>query len=197
MYDKGRIIYVNSFGYFDAISAYPKKNFLSLGKFADVFQLDHLRDKVIENKTTSPPIKRFIGDVTVGGKMTLNGSSFSIDNSLFNSSKYYVKKISILDRYGILKNQYENFSIVDIKPFGQYEHLINFTDKISLPSTNSKINYMEVPIPDEFNMTVKLHGDDNSRFTIITNNSDLVNTIQIGNESKIQFYGILAEIPRP
>lgn len=195
MYDKGRIIYVNSFGYFDAISAYPKKNFLSLGKFADVFQLDHLRDKVIENKTTSPPIKRFIGDVTVGGKMTLNGSSFSIDNSLFNSSKYYVKKISILDRYGILKNQYENFTIVDIKPFGQYEHLINFTDKISLPSTNSKINYMEVPIPDEFNMTVKLHGDDNSRFTIITNNSDLFNTIQIGNESKIQLYGILAKYP--
>ena len=192
---KGRIIYVNSFGYFDAIHANPKKNFLSLVKFGDVFQLDHLRDKVIENKTTSPPIKRFIGDVTVGGKMTLYGSSFSLEDSLFNSSNYYVKKVSILDRYGNLKNQYENLTIADIKPFGKYEHLINFTDKISLPSANSKIDYMEVSIPNEFNMTIKLHGDDDSHFTIITNNSKFANTIQIGNESKIELYGIRAEFP--
>ena len=48
IYDKGRIIYINGFGYFDAISANPKENFLSLVKFADVLQIDNLRDTTNE-----------------------------------------------------------------------------------------------------------------------------------------------------
>ena len=195
IYDKGRIIYINGFGYFDAISDNPKVNFLSLVKFADVLQIDNLHGTPMENKIISQPIMRFIGDLTVDGKLALNGSSFSIDNSLLNSS-YHVKKISILDRYGNLRSQYENFSLLDIKPFGQYEQLINFTGKISLPSKNSMINYLGASILNEFNMTIKLHGSNNSHITIVTNNSNLVNsTIQIGDDSIIQLHNIRAESP--
>jgi hypothetical protein len=101
-----------------------------------------------------------------------------------------IKNISISDKYGNLKMQYENLSLLDIKTLGQYIQLTNTTGKMTLPSTNSKGNYLGVSLPNEFNMTVKLLGAD-SRLTIITNNSNLTNNkILIGNESKIDFYSI-------
>jgi hypothetical protein len=101
-----------------------------------------------------------------------------------------IKNISVSDRYGNLKMQYENLSLLDIKTIGQYKQLTNTTGKITLPSTNSKGNYLGVSLPNEFNMTIKLLGA-GSHLTIITKNSNLTsNIIQIGNESKIDLYGI-------
>ena len=187
--DKGKIVYINGFGYFDAISANPKNNFLSLVDFSDIFEIDHVHDKSRENKSGSEPIRRFIGDLTIAGKVTLNGSSFFFDNSSLGSSKASVKTISVSDKHGNLKKQFENLSILDIQALGQYKQLTNVTGKITLPSTNSKDNYLGVSLPSEFNMSIELGA--NSHLTITTNNSNLSNNmIHIGNESKIDLYSI-------
>ncbi len=186
--DNGRITYINAFGYFNSISANPKHNFPSLVDFSDIFEIGHVKDKPRGNESGSEPIRRFIGDLTVVGKITLNSSSVYFDNSSLDSSVSSIKNISVSDKHGNLKIQHENLSLLDIKTFGQYEHLINTTGKITLPSINSKGNYLGVSLPNEFNMTIKLLGAD-SHLTIITNNSNLTNNIiQIGNESKIDFY---------
>jgi hypothetical protein len=191
--DKGRIIYINGVGYFDSIFSNPKKYFLSLENFTDLFESD--RNRTIIKKNVSEPIKRFIGDVRMVGKISINDSSFSIGNNS-SSSSVSVKNISILDRYGNLKNRFENLSIMDIRPSGRYELLINSTGRIMLPSTDSQNDYVEMPLPNNFNMSIRLLNDKNSNLEIITkSNKSSVNAIQADNESKIYFYNVKSESP--
>jgi len=83
-----------------------------------------------------------------------------------------------------------------MKAFGRYNQTTNIAGKLSLPSTNSKNNYLGVSLPNEFNMTIKLLDSNNTHFIINTNNSNSFNNIiLIGNESKIDLYGISAESP--
>jgi hypothetical protein len=191
--EKGRIIYINGVGYFDAIFSNPKKYFLSLGNLSDLFESDH--NRTIIEKNVSEPIKRFIGDVRMVGKITINGSSFLMDSNS-NSSNVHVKNISIADRYGNLKNRFENLSIIDVKPSGRYEILINSTGKLMLPSTDSQHDYVEMSLPNNFNMTIKLLNDKNTYLEIMTNNSNSsINTIRVNNGSKIDFYKVRTESP--
>jgi hypothetical protein len=191
--EKGRIIYINGVGYFDAIFSNPKKYFLSLGNLSDLFESD--RNRTIIEKNVSEPIKRFIGDVRMVGKININGYSFLMDSNS-SSSNVSVKNISISDRYGNLKNRFENLSIIDVKPSGRYEILINSTGKIMLPSTDSQHDYVEMSLPNNFNMTIKLLNDNNTYLDIMTNNSNSsINTIRVNNGSKIDFYKVRTESP--
>ena len=192
--DKGRIIYINAVGYFDAIFTNPKKYFLSLGNFSGLFELDP--NRTMGKRNVSEPIKRFIGDVRMVGKISTNASSFSMDSNS-SSSDVSVKNISISDRYGNLKKHFENLSIIDIKPSGRHELLINSTGKIMLPSTDSQHDYVEMSLPNNFNMTIKLLNDKNTYLEIITNNSNSsINTIRVNNGSKIDFYKVRSESPK-
>lgn len=190
--DKGRIIYINGVGYFDSILSYPKKYFLSLQNFSNLFESD--RDRIIIKKNVSEPIKRFIGDARMVGKISINSSSFSIGSNS-SSSNLSIKNISIFDRYGHLKNSFENLSINDIRPSGLYEVLINSTGKILLPSTESQYDYVEMSVPNGFNMTVKLLDNKNTYAQIATRSNSSISTIQVNNESKIDFYNVRSKSP--
>jgi len=190
--DKGRIIYINSPGYFDAIIDNPAKNFMSLANFSDLVELSPIKSIIKQNVTE--PVRRFIGDVRMAGLISIKSSSFSIANSSSSSADVYVKNISISDRYGNLKNHFENLSLVNIGVFGEYEQLINSAWMLTLPSTHSQHDYVGMSIPNEFNMTIDLL-DNNSRAEIIANRNSSINTIQVNNESKINFYNVSSKPP--
>jgi hypothetical protein len=194
MADKGRIIYINSQGYFDAISNNPKKYFSSLVNFSDFLGLDP--NSQLRKKNVSQDIKRFIGDVSMTGKISVNTSSFSMTNSSSSSGSVYVKNISISDSEGNLKSVLKNTSVIDIMLAGDYVQLINTSGTIVLPSTQSRQDYLGMSVPNGFNMTVDLLNDKNSLITLVTNNSNSSNsTIRLDNESKINFYNIESESP--
>jgi len=199
MSDKGRIIYINSHGYFDAISNNPKKYFSSLATFSDFLGLDP--NSQLKKKNVSEAIKRFIGPVSMTGKISVNTSSSSMTsssmtNSSSSSANMYVKNISISDREGNLKSVFKNTSVIDIMLAGDYVQLINTSGKIVLPSTQSRQDYLGMSVPNGFNMTVNLLNDKNSLITVVTNNSDYSNSIiRLNNESKIDFYNIESESP--
>ena len=86
-----------------------------------------------------------------------------------------------------MKNQIKNPAGVNVKLFGQYEVNINSSGILSLPQMSSQFDYIGMSIPNDFDMTVKLLPNKNSQATIITNESDQLKTIQVHNESQIEF----------
>lgn len=194
MSDKGRIIYINGHGYFDSITNNPKMFFSSLANFSEFFELDQRSTLINEN--VSEPIRRFIGDASMTGKIFVNSSSFLITNGSPSSSNISIKNIMVSDKYGTFRNEFKNLSVVDIKLAGEYNQLINTSGQIMLPSTQSRQNYLGMSLPNGFNMTVNLLNNKNSRIDIITNSSNLSNrSITLDNESKIDFYKIESESP--
>ncbi len=187
MSDKGRIIYINGHGYFDSIYNNPRMFFSSLANFSDFFELDPR--SALRNENVSEPIRRFIGDVSMTGKISVNSSSFLMTNSSPSSSNISIKNITVSDKYGTFMSEFQNLSVVNLKLAGEYHQLINTSGQIILPSTQSRQNYLGMSLPNGFNMTVNLLS--NSRIDIITNSSNPSNrSITLDNESKIDFYKI-------
>jgi hypothetical protein len=179
----GRIILINDKGYFDSINNNPEKNFLSLPKLP----LIYLRPDISQVSMKAQDTKAMIGGVRAFGKMAINGSSFSIMNDSSSSSNVQASDILIFDKYGNLKNQIKNPDGVNIGLFGQYKVHINSSGILSLPQTSSQFDYIGMSIPNDFDMTVKLLPNKNSRATIVTNESGQLKTIEVHNESRIEF----------
>ena len=109
--NSGRIIYINSQGYFEAVYNNPKKYFASLSNFSEIFDSKSANEsESLIGQNLSTPIKRFIGNVEMSGKISINGSFFSIIN-VSNSHNIEVKAAYIIDKQGRLKNYFENLSI--------------------------------------------------------------------------------------
>ena len=189
--NNGRIIYVNAKGYFDSIYNEPKKYFSSLSNFSEL--LDPNTDSPIIPQGTSKPIKRFIGDVEMTGKISINGSSFSVINGSMDSP-LEVKAVSVYDKYGKLKNHFENSSFTNMIISGQYEVSIDSSGTLILPATLSQYDYVQMSLPNEFNMTLKLDNKTSRAEIHVTNNSS-VDTVEFINESKIDFTKVKSAIP--
>jgi len=179
----GRIILINDKAYFDSINNNPEKNFLSLPKLP----LIYLRPDNSQVSMKAQDTKAMIGGVKAFGKMAINGSSFSIMNDSSGSSNVQASDILIFDKYGNLKNQIKNPAGVNIRLFGQYKVHINSSGILSLPQMSSQFDYIGMSIPNDFNMTVKLLPNKNSHATIVTNESNQLKTIEVHNESRIEF----------
>jgi hypothetical protein len=192
--NSGRIIYINSEGYFNAIYNNPKEYFASLGRFSDLFDSYPNKSASVIPQNVSGPIKRFIGNVEMSGIISINGSSFSIINSSTNSHNIEVKAASILDKNGNLKNHFENLSIENMKLAGQYEVSIDSLGSLAMPGPLTQRDYVQMSLPNGFNMTLKLFDKD-SHAEIFTKNNSSIDTIEINDESKIVFYKVMSESP--
>lgn len=191
--NSGRIIYIIADGYFDAIYHNPKKYFSTLGNFSDFLNLNSKNP--ITPQSTSKPIKRFIGDVELSGKVSINTSSFSVINDTTNSNNLVVKHIQIFDKNGNLKNHYENLSLVNMKLYGRYEVTINSSGPLIFPATLSQSEYAQISLPNEFDLTLHLHDYENSGAEIIVANNSSIDTFKLSNESKIVFKKIKSDMP--
>ncbi len=193
MNNSGRIIYILADKYFDAIYNNPKKYFSTLADFSNFLYLDS--KSPITPPSTSKPIKRFIGDVEFNGKLSINTSSFSIISDHTNSNNLVVKQIQIFDRNGKIKIQYENLSLINIKPYGRYEAIIDYSGPLKFPATLSQSEYAQITLPNKFDITLRLEDNEDSGAEILFANNSSTNIFKISNESKIVFKTIRSNNP--
>ena len=183
--NSGRIIYVNSQGYFEAVYNNPKKYFSSLSNFSEIFDSKSANEsKSLIGQNLTTPIKRFIGNVEMSGKISINSSFFSIIN-VSNSHNIEVKAAYIIDKQGRLKNYFENLSILNMELSGRYEVSIDSSGEIVMPGTLTQRDYVQMSLPNGFNMTVRLLDNKSSHAKIFTGNNTLMDSIEINGESKI------------
>ena len=187
--NSGRIIYVNSQGYFEAVYNNPKKYFSSLSNFSEIFDSKSANEsKSLIGQNLTTPIKRFIGKVEMSGKISINSSFFSIIN-VSNSHNIEVKDAYIIDKQGRLKNYFENLSILNMELSGRYEVSIDSLGEIVMPGTLAQRDYVQMSLPNGFNMTLRLLDNKSSHAKIFTGNNTSMNSIEINGESKVVLNG--------
>ena len=195
--NKGHIMYVNAKGYFDAIYDNQMKYFSSLANFSEL--LVPSDGKLVNQapRNTSEPIKRFIGDVQMSGKMSINGSSFSLSNGSMTPYNLNVDTISIVDKYGNMNTYSQNQDITSLDVSGQYEVNINSSGEMILPQTLSDNDYLQITLPSKFDMNIKVpdNGNKYGQVKVLISNSSSNNTIVIDSESAILFNKIRVKSP--
>jgi hypothetical protein len=186
----GRIILVNSEGYFNSLSNQPRKYFLSLSNISALLNLQS--GKALPSETTFEQAKRFIGNPKMSGKISLNSSSLLMfaDKNEDNSHEIYSDRILISNKSNNQSRIFDNVTIKDLKLMGRYDITINSTGTLALPSKDSEGEYIGVSIPAKSNMTVNLYPDRSNSAQIVTLNSSSANTIKVDNNSTIKFYKI-------
>jgi len=193
----GRITLLNTAGYFNSISNFPRQYFLSLSNISELLGFDS--NRVISSTNTSIPVNGFIGDMETSGAITLNSSSISsisFDNSN-NSNTINASLIDVGSKANAMQKTFSNVSIKSLRLIGPYYVIINYTGRLQLPDMISNRNYINLFIPSEFNMTVFLLPDRprNSSLEMVTHNDSNVNSIKVNGESKVDFYNISSADP--
>jgi hypothetical protein len=184
----GRIVYVNSEGYFNTISKSPRQYFLSLSNISSILNLDG--ESSVNSEVISTPAKRFVGEVNISGNVSLKSPSLMRLGITNNSAGIYAGRILISGKSNNESLTFNNVSIKDIKLIGQYEITINSLGTSTLPSMSSQHKYISISTPAEFNMTVNLSSDRYSSAEIVTLNNSHIKTIKVDNASLINLYGI-------
>ena len=186
----GRIILINSEGYFNSLSNSPKKYFLSLSNISMLLNLQS--GKALPSETTFEQAKRFIGNPEMSGKISMNSSSLVMPNDINedNSNEIYSDRILISNNSNNQSRVFDNVTLTDLKLIGQYQVIINSTGKLALPSKDSQHEYIGISVPSKSNMTVNLYPDRRNSGQIVTLNGSSVNTIKVDNNSTVNFYNI-------
>ena len=194
--NNGHILYVNAKGYFDAIYDNPTRYFSSLGNFSELLDLvdDQSANPVPH---TSEPVKRFIGDVEMSGKISVKGSSFSLSDASITPYSLNVENISILDKFGKMNTYSLKQDITKLDISGQYEVIINSTGSMVLPQTLTENDYLQIALPSKFDMIIKVpdNGNKYGQVKILMSNGLSNGTIVIGPESTIIFNKVTAKSP--
>jgi hypothetical protein len=194
--NNGHILYVNAKGYFDAIYDNPTRYFSSLSNFSELL-VPSDDQSVRPVPRTSEPVKRFIGDVEMSGKISINGSSFSLSNASITPHRLNVERISISDRHGNVNTYSLNQDITKLEISGQYKVIINSTGSMILPQTLSNNDYLQIALPSKFDMTIKApdKGNKYNQAKILISNDLSNNTIVIDTESTILFNRVTVKSP--
>ena len=144
------------------------------------------------NKTVNEPIKRFVGDVKMNGNISIIGPSVSLTSNK-SGINLYIKNISVLNKFGNLKNQFESVSLRDIRIIGKYQQILKLSGTMTLPTSDSHHDYVG-KVPKSLDMSLVPIDSTNTKVEIIADNSNSsVNIIRFINESKIDLYGIRPE----
>ena len=189
----GHIMYVNAKGYFDAIYDNPTEYFSSLANFSEMLAPGDVQSSNPFPPSTIEPIKRFIGDAEVSGKISVNGSSFSLSNASMTPHDLKVETISTSDKYGNMSTYSHNQKITNLQITGQYEVIMNSSGSMIMPQTLSENDYLQIALPSEFDMTIKVPDNSNkySQVKILMTNGSANSTIVIGTGSTIVFNNIM------
>jgi len=189
----GKIVLINAEGYFNTIMNSPRQFFYSLSNISRLIGLNYTGVTTFNN--TAIPIKGFIGNMEVSGKISLNTGSLSLlDNDTYPYS-ITAKHITIFNKSSNSIIPFDNVSIKSLKLVGSSETKINTTGKLKLPEMNSQGDYISTTIPNDFNMTVILFPESHAYMSIIAENHSSIDNLQVNNDTKIDFYDLRAEPP--
>jgi hypothetical protein len=186
----GRIILLNTEGYFNTISNSPREFFSSLSNISRLLPLD--LDNGTTSQNTSMPLQGFTGNMEILGKINLNSSSLSLLEEGSYPYMLNAAQVTIFNETNDSLISFDDMSIKSLKLIGHSEIIINLTGMLKLPDMLSHHNYIGMSIPNDFNMTVRLYPERLSYMEIVTQNRSLVNHIKVNNGSKIDFYNMRA-----
>ena len=192
-YDAGRVVLVNAFGYFNAISKSPNSYFLTLGSIPHLMDLQANEEYTKPSVTNAIPSIRFVGDLKITGNSTINSSSLL----LYGSKAFYAKDFSALNSSDLgynaqhQKSNFKNVFIKDLKLYGQTQVIINSTGSLQLPLQPSVYDYITVSVPLPFNMTLKVSNGANAEATI--GNSYVQKSLKF-TSGEINFHGVGTDV---
>jgi hypothetical protein len=189
----GKIVLINADGYFQTISKSPTQYFHSL---SDILKLlGFYYDKVTTSNNTSIPMKGFIGDMKVSGKVTVNSSSLTFPDEDGYPQILNPSTIKIFDKTNKSPVTFDNVLIKTLKLVGNYQVIINLSGKMELPGMISYDNYISMAVPNGFNMTVRLYPEKSTFMEIASDSNSFISPIKVNGGSKIDFYNISAGSP--
>ena len=196
----GRIIIVNSVGYFDAVFRSPEHFFPTLASFPNLTDITTAKyHKATLTEDTVISGARFYGDLNISGDSVINSSSLTIP---IGYSSFYTDEISILDNQnesGVVNLQslqnYRNLEITNLTLYGEYKSIIESKGMLRIPSSSSYSDYVDIPIPPGSNMTLRLSNGASAEFTI--RNDILNNTrhVKIADPGEIKFNKVTSQRP--
>ncbi|HZE77052.1 MAG TPA: hypothetical protein VE089_00730, partial [Nitrososphaeraceae archaeon] len=206
-YYKGKIIFLNVQGYFDAIFNHPSQYFSTLANFPSLIGLkanNYVKENSLNSISRVLPY-RYIGDLIMSGQsVIINSSTLSLTNRsdgvpfyaesidiTTNHRNYYNNKNNKNQEYSMDKREtFKNVLIKDLKLSGPYQVVINFNGSLRFPMLSSQYDYIAISIPTGFDMTVNLLDGARAEFTYgNSTRSDIVNNSRDSNE-EIHFHKI-------
>jgi hypothetical protein len=193
-YQEGRVIFVNTGGFFDAIFTHPNQYFSSLSNFPKMIGIQSNNYGKINplNSVSSQPTLRYVGDLTMSGQVIINSSSLSLTNGSDNVP-LYVDSVNITtnnkkdnnrinnnntssyEHYVSKELSFKNIVIKNLTLAGSYQAIISSGNgPVHMPLPLSRDYYIGISVPKDFDMTVKLldgasveftYGNDNHYYT--------------------------------
>lgn len=187
----GKIILLNSKGYFNSISNSPIKYFFTLSNISQLIPADMGKGVISQN--TSTPSKGFIGKMETSGRVILNSSSLSFHNEENNPHLIKSSRIVIFngtDNPIVVKN----ISIKELKIVGEYVASAHVSGPLKIPSA-SVGDYIAVDVPTSFNITISATPNGSSHIEIAAQNQNSTKSFIINNYSKVEFYNVKDDSP--
>jgi hypothetical protein len=202
---KGRIVLVNSYGFFGSVFDSPDKYFPSLAHIYELIdlRLDANNKNLSSNVQSDPaaPAMRFIGNSTMSGQATIQGSSLLLEDNTLPSHNFYVEKIYVsskvnnASKYSMksIGSDTNNMLVKDLKLSGRYDAIINFTGDFHIPyyfpssSSLSYYDYIPIFVPTGFDLVIRL--SDTAEFAIGNSSNPILIT-----DNQIIFHGVRPEV---
>jgi hypothetical protein len=186
-YGRGKITFVNTSGYFRAISA-SSELFSSLAKIPSFVGLreEEVPKPVVQN---SAPFPYFVGSLNMSGQILINSSSFVFPvKSGFYSNSIVLSSNNSAHR--LLENEsskgnLDNLPIRNLTVYGAHNFLVNSNHLSYSPSTLPRYSYIPVDIPAGSNITLNLLGGSRGQFLVGENK-----IVQLTGGNKVVFNGI-------
>ena len=125
----GKIILVNSQGFFNTISNFPKQYFPSLSNISVPLPIDKPVPQPAKNN--SLPMQGYVGKMKISGMVTLNSSSLLLNEGI-NTFPINASRITIFNNDSKIPITYKDVSIKDLKLMGDYHVNINFSGQSEL-----------------------------------------------------------------
>ncbi|HXW11965.1 MAG TPA: hypothetical protein VD694_04325 [Nitrososphaeraceae archaeon] len=193
----GKIILINAKPYFNSISEYPKRYYLTLSNISKLLNLE--LDKIERQQDLSGYPNSFVGRMNLSGSVILNSSSLSLlsSNELKNHPVINTSRITLYD-YEIGSNTtLKDARIKDLKLGGNYSASIQANGSIELPGSESNYGYLNflTQNKDSVNMRVHLPSNRFSFMEISFQNGTLSDTIRISNGSVVDLYEVESASP--
>jgi Protein of unknown function (DUF1616) len=195
VYGNGKIIFVNTSGYFRGLSDSPKffSSLSNIPRFIGLTEkVEGLSRHVALN---AAPFPYFVGTLNMSGPVTINSTSLILQPT--TSGSFYTEKISLINKthdairqenslvnIGDLKNAHV---IRDFRIYGSYSVVLNSNSLLYSPSKSTQYSYIPIDVPAGSNMTVELANGSRAEFI----SGGAVAPIAItGAGSEIEFKGI-------
>jgi hypothetical protein len=188
--DGGKVIFVNNGGFFDSISN-SNNQFLNLANISVLLNIN-FNDNVsqtnfdkFESEDRFTKLQKFAGLMELQGKINVSSSSLMLSNGKDGKGilNHDVEKLVLSN--DTKKISFDNVTVRELNLYGHYNALLTFSGSISLPSSNSYYDYIDLHVPVESPVTIKVVPGKYGGASISVINQSKVNTFNFTDNFEI------------